>query len=119
MLVALKSSLLTLRPGDSPQDRGSPSAGLGTNIMAGQKKAKKNEANIQPSWPNKTGQLAKKRAVSLRETNLSFVSCRSTLEVVLIMSEFWKREFSEPVIQQGKDTEYVLTGMNDDKGTIW
>ena len=119
MLVALKSSLLsTLRPGDSPQDRGSPSAGLGANIMAGQKKAKKNKANIPPSGPNKTGQLAKKKAVSLRETNLSFVSCRSTLEVVLIMREFWKREFSEPVFQQGMDTEYVLTGMNYDKGAI-
>ena len=56
MLVALKSSLLTLRPGDSPQERGSPSAGLGANIMAGQKKAKKNKANIPPSGPNKTGQ---------------------------------------------------------------
>ena len=49
---------------------------------------------------------------------MSFVSCRGTLEVVLIMSEFWKREFSEPDFQTAKDKEYVLTGMNNHKGAV-
>ena len=38
MLVALKSSLLTLRPGGSPQDQGSPVAGLGVGRSEKNKK---------------------------------------------------------------------------------
>ena len=45
----------TSRPGESPSRIGG---------LAGRKNAKKNRANIQPSWPNKTGQVAKKNTVS-------------------------------------------------------
>ena len=45
----------TSRPGESPSRIGG---------LAGRKNAKKNKAHIQPSWPNKTGQVAKKNTVS-------------------------------------------------------
>ena len=62
ILVALKFSLLTLRPGGSPQDQGSPVAGLG---FGRSEKTKKEQGQyIQPSWSNKIGQLAKKNSVS-------------------------------------------------------
>ena len=56
MSVALKSSQLTVRPGDSPQDWGIPPSRTGG--LAGQKNANKNEANILDqtrlaNWPKR------------------------------------------------------------------